>query len=238
MADLLKYFQNSYYTDLVSVVVSLFCFALCIGVPAHLKHLRLLKLYLLFYALLRICTFFRIAILQDHSLVALMGIYPDFVFTIFEFYVFIQFFKFSFEKVRSYNLILLLQIGFFSVAIYLLISDFITFRTCRMETLQDLYTIQAMFLLVPCIYYYLNVFFHMTWGSLLEKPKFWITTGLTFFMLSTLPFSTLTNYLRATNGDAYFVLYSIFNLFYCLLFLMILKAFRCTISIPIPVKNT
>ena len=93
-------------------------------------------------------------------------------------------------------------------------------------SLTNLFTIQAVSLLIICISYYIKIFKDAPDLILLNEPSFWIITGLTFFMLSTLPFSLISPYL-IRNTVLYRNLFSIFFIFYCILFLMIIRAFLC-----------
>ncbi len=93
--------------------------------------------------------------------------------------------------------------------------------------LQNVFTVQAIFLIVACISYYVDLFVKEPNFKLLNEPSFWIVTGLSFFMICTFPFSILGQILMKANYKLYLQLFSIFNIFYCLLFIMIIRSYLC-----------
>ena len=107
----------------------------------------------------------------------------------------------------------------------LLSKDIIIYNNLQFSTEAILWEFQAIVLLIPCVIYFVEIF-RSTNINLIKEPSFWIITGLSFFMLSTLPVSFLFYYI-VDNHELTYVLSSIFNLFYILLFIMITRGHLC-----------
>jgi hypothetical protein len=82
-------------------------------------------------------------------------------------------------------------------------------------------------LLIPCAFYYTEIFRLKPNLQLAQEPSFWVVTGLSFVLICTFPLSLCINYLYQTNKIVYSNLYSIFYIFYFLLFLMIIRGHLC-----------
>jgi hypothetical protein len=186
------------------------------------------RYYFLGYAILRLNTF--VCLIFFHNIQFKMTVYADFAFTIFESLLFLNFFKTVFVQPKILIAIALLQLLFLSLSIFLLISDVSLFHTIQVNTLQNLYVYQSILLLIPCSLYFTKIFLRMPRIVLQETPAFWITSGLSLFIVCTLPLSLILNYLEQTDPWTYSMLYSIFNIFYCFLFVIITRAFFCSPS--------
>lgn len=227
MENILKYSQDMFYTDLISFSLSVI--GLVISLWKHRQNPQLtplifffsgyvLDLFFNFYILQNPRVFYRLRILSD---------YIDFLDTIVEFLAFFYLIKNHIisNKIKTHlNPLLPVFIG--SVFIY-----FVYYKSSHSEIdqyfLQFTYTIQAPFLVIACVLYFIDLFTKEPKLDLSALPSFWAITGLAFFMLCTLPFSILGLYLIKTNYNLNFHLFSIFNIFYCLLFIMIIKAYLC-----------
>jgi hypothetical protein len=147
----------------------------------------------------------------------------DFIFTIIEYFVFALFLKSFLPK----KIFLLSTISFSTVALSVFIYCFTNYSGISNHHNLQLFTLQAMFLIVLCVSYFIRIFKTLAIPSLRLEPSFWITTGLTFFMISTLPYSMFSNILLESNQSLFFKLFNIYYVFYVLLFIMIIKGCVC-----------
>jgi hypothetical protein len=156
-------------------------------------------------------------------------LYSDYVFTLFEFSVFIFFFKQTLSYAFQRRVIKPLLYLYFSISVLLLITDIFEYGNLAVKTEFLLWELQAICLLIPCVFYFIEIFRNARF-YLSEKPSFWIVTGLSLFMASTLPFSIFSNYILSQSFHLTDNFCAIFNIFYCILFIMIAKAHVCKVE--------
>jgi hypothetical protein len=93
----------------------------------------------------------------------------------------------------------------------------------------DTYTlgvIEFFFLIVPCIFYFLELFSKPPEKKLLNRPSFWIATGIFFYSFISIPYFFIVNYLFKSK---YHYIFELDALLFCLpfgiSFLFLSKAF-------------
>ena len=91
-----------------------------------------------------------------------------------------------------------------------------------------LYIIQAFFILIPALLYFLELFQWPQAGSLLKIPSFWIATGVIVYFAGTLPLFVMRDFIFGRNR---FIkeptIYLINFIAYSIMFLFIAKAYLC-----------
>jgi hypothetical protein len=227
MKEAIRYLDGSFYLHLIPI---LFAF---VGLFASLKkrsnnNLKIFTLYFSAYIIsqlslyLHVCFFFKGSfkiyfVYTDY--------YLDYTFTILEFLIFTSFFRIYIRKIK--NLFEVLISSFLFISTTLVINDLISVGHPVLTSMNNLFTIQAIYILPGPILYFTSIF--KTSPSLLlwQQPTFWVAVGTAFFMVCTLPCSLVINYLIENNYTLYKQLFSIFYIFYALLFFMIIKAFLC-----------
>jgi hypothetical protein len=221
MEEFLKYLADSLYTPLATILVAIWGFIISLRNSKGI--LKIFTFYFLGFVILQGSYFFAERNIKHNPFLSHI---LDFGFTIFEFLIFVRFFWEIFSK-RIKRFLVVLSLYFLTTCIYYFVKDFNKVRALTISSLETVFIIESISLLIPCVIYYVKMF-KLKEPEPLQKDKyFWITTGLCFFILSTLPFSYLMNYLRVEQWEVYKYLYSIVYLFYCLLFIMIVKAILC-----------
>jgi len=227
MKEILKYSHEMLYTDLVSFSVAVIGLLVSVWKRNQNRQLTPLFFFFLGYVFDFLFSFF---IHQNATLLnryRILSNYIGFFYTIVEFLAFFFLIKnhLTSDKIKSF-LKPLLPVFVGPIFIY-----FIYYKISRTEIdqyfLQFTYTIQAPVLVFACVLYFMELFTKEPKLDLSSLPSFWAVTGLAFFMLCTLPFSILGLYLIKTNYNLIFQLFSIVNISYCLLFMMIIKAYLC-----------
>lgn len=161
--------------------------------------------------------------LKHHLLLGLVFLYTDILNTVIEIFIFVFVIKSSFNNSRFSKVTSVLPYVFLLYTLVILFSQPNT-RSLQ-PLLQNMFTLQACMLLIPCTFYYIELLTSKPVTPLSNQPLFWIVTGLTFCLLCTLPFSILGQYIVRSNIVLYLQLFSIYNIFYCILFAMIIKSF-------------
>jgi hypothetical protein len=153
--------------------------------------------------------------------------YTDYFFTLVELIVFSNFF---YRLIKNYSLkkgIVVINIIFAIYFIYKGVFDVNFYLGISEATQAKVYTIEAVVLLIICLIYFFQLFRDLPFSNLRDEPVFWVSAGVLFFTAGTLPYSLLENYIVTNYFSFSFSLYSIFYVFYVLLFSMIIKAYLC-----------
>jgi hypothetical protein len=223
--DWARSFYSRPFLDLILIV------AFIISVKKKNVHniLRFFPFYIsalfIVYLSLDIYLFFPIEIRRK---IIRLDFLVDHLFTLFELLIFSDFFIRLIVSRQFKVFIKFLTVLF--VLGYLLVTikhPPIFFAGSPHRTINTFYTLQAVLLIVFCIMYFIELFKKPPVLILLREPSFWITTGLFFFMSCTLPYSLLENQINHHFHEFAVELFSIFHIFYSLLFIMIIKAFLC-----------
>ena len=230
MQDLINYFKTNYFTDLLSFIAAIVTL-ICSYKNDIEKDLKLLRYYLIFYVVIKLFNYSFFMTSESNLYNRSVGeeLYKqiDFFFTIIEFSFFCVYLKPTIPKIITrVNVIV-----FFICAACLYVYQIIFYHGIAYSNTLLLFTLQTILLLSMCLAYFLSIFKIKPIISLVDDHKFWIATGLTFFMISTLPFSISSYYLIKKSIELVFNLFSIFFIFYVILFLMMIKAFSCPIKV-------
>lgn len=229
MELLLKNLKESYFTDGIAFLLAITGLIISIrGTKIHHK-MNLFILYFFSYILLKLSFYFEDFISYSFYINFWRDLtsYLDFLFTILEYFIFSIYFNRIFFSLKDRRINLIISIVFLIIAIAILIFDLMRFAMLRTQAIQNLFSVQALCLLVPCCLYYMQLFKRNIEVNLINESSFWVITGLSFFMLCTLPFSLIMTHIMNSNPALFFNLFSIFLIFYILLFSMIIRAFFC-----------
>jgi hypothetical protein len=153
--------------------------------------------------------------------------YYDYFFTLIELLVFSHFFYLTLKTPRVKKTILITVGSFIPLFFYFLINDKSVFIEISESTQSTVYTIEALILVIPAFYYFIELFKHPPKAILTNEPSFWVSTGILFFLICTLPFSLIENKLTKIDLALAVRLYAIFFIFYIILFIMIIRAYLC-----------
>lgn len=224
MKDLIRYWKVHYYTE------PLLCIVLCITLLVSLKNkkkfssLKYIPLYTITLLLVALCAIYNI----NRTVIFLFFAHHlDYFFTLLELLIFSHFYYHLINNHPIKKAIILTNLASFILYIYLLLEDK-DFHVSISEKTQNIaYTVEGVILLLICLTYLTNIFKKPSYLNLKNDPVFWISTGLFFFLTCTLPFSILENYIDKNYLNSTAWLYSIFYIFYTLLFLMIIRAYLC-----------
>ena len=148
----------------------------------------------------------------------------DNLFTLLELIIYTLFFLPLFtkkQKIISYVLI----VTYFIFFIFLTVLGNLYNRLMSFKS--EIYVVQSLIIITYCVFYYINIFTNVSRLILKKEATFWITTGVFCMLLGILPFSIAENYLMTSYRNSWIILSSIYNLFYILNFIMLIKASLC-----------
>lgn len=228
MNPLIDYLRHSLYTPLLPFLMALAALLIAFKRGRSFPTLRVFPFYFSAYLLLSLSVFATAALSEDYPhLMARLSPLLDLLLTLIEFWAFARFFRHVLVR-RRYRLGLGLVVVLFFSAVLLLVSrDFLLRHFLRQQTLQVIFIIQAIGLLLPCIAYFVGIFTYTPVSSLKDEPNFWVVTGLSFMLVCTFPLSLFLNYIELHESALYQYSFDIFYIFYSLLFFMIIRAYLC-----------
>ncbi len=225
---ILEDWSKTYYTDTLWIFCTLV--ALTLGVIYFRKE----RIHLYFILYITVCLIFIFLWTFVRVIVVPPTIFIDTINTVFSI-IEISFFYYYFnhiinsKKTKRVLNVLLVIFYFFSI-LFLLYYINSKFTIVQIRAFSfHLNIIEFFLLLLPCFAYFLELFTSETPQSdpLTQKPSFWITTGIFFYILVSLPFLIIGDKLFSNNIDIYFIMYSIHYISLSILFLCFAKAFSC-----------
>lgn len=223
MEALIKTWQSSLYVWPAAFFVTAF-FIILFFLPANRsRNIPLsIKLYLIAYGITFIVIDAGVLIRnQTDYFTYQLRHYTDYSFTITEFVLLIYYFYIRNNHSRQKKLFLYLTASFLITAIVL------SYQLPNGLAVVRLYTTQVFLLLIPCFFYFKNLFKNTTIIDISNEPSFWISTGITFFLLCTMILSLIESFLLHQKPHILAKLYPIYYVFYILMFFMFFRAYLC-----------
>lgn len=227
--SLFDYWSSSYYTIPFCILTAMIGLTLFFLKKDKRRATQIFVYYFISYVLLSLIFSASAVVInksQRHALI-IADRFSDYIFTLIEFLIFFLFFQKTLERAIHRKVLKIICFVFLLIGIILLVRDTYLKGLPQLHSTHLLFNLQVLGLLVPCIFYYVEVFRLKPMVDLFHEPSFWVTTGLIFFMICTFPLSLSTDYLYKTNQILYRSLFSLFYIFYILLFLMIIRGHLC-----------
>lgn len=226
MKEFLAYWKVDFYTGIISFFLAVAGLIVSLKKKENDK-LKPLAFFFLAYVLMESIGVINRATHLYKPLRIKIALYVDLVVTIVEFLTFFSVIRNYITNDKIKKALTPLRPLFISATTIYFIYYIIAYNLHDQYFLQIVFTIEALLLVVACSFYYIDIFTKKPKTELTQDPSFWVVTGVAFFMLCTLPFSMVGLYLVKVNFHLYVQLFAVFEVFYWILFLMIIKAYFC-----------
>lgn len=95
----------------------------------------------------------------------------------------------------------------------------------------EVYVLGNIFLILPCLFYFYELFNGSTYVNLKNHPGFWVVTGILFNNSCAIPLFLLLGLIGRTMPTYTGLIYSLNFLLYSILFSLQIKAILCTIQV-------
>lgn len=227
MNRVFEIWENSLYTDPVLFIVQIFTFIISIKKFKSSPQLKLIPLYLILFISFSAINTIMLSHPSSKNKIGEIKfeIIGNFTVTFFEFSAFAHY-AYVISKNKAFRkAILLLSFIALTMAILLISFPFHASQLITVNTLNNIYIIESILLLIICSFYFIELFSAPAILKLLKTTNFWVSSGLIFYLACTLPFTVLSNYFIQTNVALYKNLYSLIYIFYILLFVMITRGY-------------
>jgi hypothetical protein len=143
-----------------------------------------------------------------------------------ELLAFLFFFQLTLQSKLIKRLIPFLRGIFILLALLHLLNLFIFHRPISGNDMNYLGAIEFFFLIIPCFFYFAELFSKPSPVSLFRRPSFWITTGIFFYTFVSIPYYFIVEYLSKSGYQYYYELsVLLFSIPYGITFLFLSKAF-------------
>jgi len=236
MIKLKEYFEIHFYTEAVMFLTLIIALLVTITKRKRYKKLKLFPFYFGFFIVRLVLRYAQVYYygyppFVDEFFYYIDG-YLEYALVMVELLIFMHFFYHVFNRPNKKKAIKIFAIIFIIFGISRLIHDNVLHTNITISTITQMFFLEAVLLLVCCFLYFSQIFKSPPTLKLLNEPSFFVTTGLFFFFICSLPYSLFLDNL-IDYYSIYSIVFSIIYVFYILLFIMIIKAFLCK---PIKVK--
>ena len=223
MNELIEFFQENYYTSLGVIVLGLI--GINIGVKQRKKVLLLKFSHYLFLSVIQ--SLFNCLLFFKWNRSQLLIIYEVnnyiiLVFIICEVLIFGSLFLHVLK-----NKILKKCINIFQFLFPILIVSLIILVPISHKLFTAVYLAEAIFLIVPCSWYFIEMIREPVSLSPSSNSSFWVITGISFLLIVTLPYILIQDYIAEVNTRLFDKLQTLIYFAYCLFFAFIIKAYIC-----------
>jgi hypothetical protein len=222
-------FSKFYYTPLLMLIVEVTALVMAI---IYIRKTKIGKAFI-FYIAFDLCMLIVDCFLISHSGISkkFRFYFQDTTNTLIAYVELLVYFYF-FRKILEGNKIKKILTGLvviYSAIIIIFLTTKFGFVTNRYSYLAYITgVIEFIFLLVPCVYYFLHLFKANSLLRLTDRPSFWIVTGIFFFSLISIPCYLLNKYLSNNYKQLWPALQAaLYIIPFTLNFAFLIKAFLC-----------
>lgn len=227
MEHVIQMWQYNYYTELGMLLI-LFC-TLIVSIIKYKSapQLRLFPYYFISFLLLLLTAYiYKIFFigLRENLFERIDRLFNISV-TMLEFFVFSEFIYRQIQSKIFLNLIILLGSIIFIAFILVSIQGLIIINLHNYSAVNNFYLMESVILIIVCSFYFIELFKTPPLEKITNSAAFWLCTGLMFYLICTLPLTAITDYFLKTDLTLYRKFFSIFYIFYSLLFITIVIAY-------------
>lgn len=217
-----------YYTDLAMWFIELATIIVGILFVRNQRIARLFLQYLIVdFLILNISFFFVGSNLALAKLDTFLN-YANPSISLLELYVYYQYFNLILKNEKEKKFIKFL-LNIFSVLLVSFLSFGLVYPLAHLKYIS--YTISVLefiFMIMACIFYFLQLLVEESTYSLFHRPSFWIVAGIFIFSVISIPYYLLNTYLAQTKNNYRNVLIALFyNTPLIINFLFLSSAFLC-----------
>ena len=220
--------SRTYFTE--PILLSLLAITLIKSLTQrkNIEHLTLLPIYSsLFILMFAIDYVMTSRIISDRNYFSITLWSAQYLVSIVEFLTFMLYINFhTYSKANK----LILKILSGLVLSLFVITYILYFRKPaipRYFILHWLYVCQSIPILAGCIIFFTQLVRITTEFPVINRASFWVITGLSLYTICTLPISIAAPFILNKDYDLYNVLFTLIYIFYIILFIFILKAYKC-----------
>jgi hypothetical protein len=208
---------HDYFNGLI-VFVLLIAFIVSLRYYGRHRALRIVPYYIAFWFLMEGVEFYRYISPRGDPFANALDTTTAVIFTMFEFCVF-SLLVLHYIAGTGRRLAVKLNTAFFFLA-----EIFLYFRMFPRNPVPLMGMLEAAALVPPCIIYYYELFTNMNTKALNGRPSFWVVTAILYQGVFNTSLLLSMKYMGRFSDGAY----AFGILFYCTLFVLFMKAYKCS----------
>ncbi len=136
------------------------------------------------------------------------------------------FFELTLKNKLIKQSISVLRVIFIILVVAHLLNVFVLHRPITGNDMYYLGVVELLFLIVPCLFYFAELFSKPSVKGLFQRPSFWITTGVFFYAFISIPMYFIIDYLLKSKYQYYDeITWLLFSFPFGISFLFLSKAF-------------
>jgi hypothetical protein len=229
MTRLINFWSINLFIDLLLTIVLFGAFFISFTNRNKHPQLKFLPLYFASFIFLNLFHYIDTVFFEDNASVNIswMADYIDATVTLLEFLAFIYLLHCNIQSKEKRLLIKWIAIAGTTIMVIVAFTDTLIYSSIRYRSLTFIYLLESVLLLIPCLFFFYQLFTSPPKLKLIQNADFWAITGLTFYIICTFPISLVLIYFFETDYKMYLQTFIIIYVFYILLFLMIIKSYLC-----------
>jgi hypothetical protein len=228
MEKLRLLWERNWYSDLLLSVALLIVFIVSIRKRKYFPQFRFLPYYFFSFILLQ-GIFYWYYLIPEESTFAKQSLlvrrYLDISVTFIEFLSFAYFFYSILIDPRKKIITKRISQIFYIASIFIVVNFIIPSGYDSYEATTVIYLLASFAILLPCYFYYRELIILEQKIELFKSANFWMAAGVTFYSLCTLPTTLVLNYFYIADFKLYQTIFSIINVFYIVLILLVGKSY-------------
>ncbi len=233
MQELKELWYNSLFSDLmVTIILFVACYLSITNRNRHPEY-RFFPIYFFSFLLLELTfysAYFFIEGSPTFDKLDKMTYYFDILVTFIELLTFMYFFHSILKNKKSRKITVWLTLIFIFISSSLIVKDLFQRGKLYYGSSTTIYILECICFITSCVFYYKELFTGLPKVNLFQEPNFWTVSGIAFFSTCTLPITFTLNYFQKNDYLTYQTIFIVINVFYILLFLMIIKSYLCKVA--------
>ena len=224
MTELINYLAATYYLILLSLALSIL--AMFYSFQTEIDRLKPLRAYLIVYSIGLVLNMIYAATNRLTFIISKLLAFEDFAFTVFEIFVFTGI-LYKYISDRISKVIIKSIIAIYVAIIAALCIAFFNHNTENTLLVQKSYLIQAIAMLIITSIYFFDTFRNPLKNDVSNEPAFWVASAISLCLVCTIPATMLIIFSNGKDRSTLTGMYGIIHIFYGVLFVLLIRAFRC-----------
>lgn len=224
MSDLINYLASTYYLVLLSLALAIL--AIFYSFQNEIGQLKPLRLYIIAYSIGLLLNMAYVASNHLTPVVTKLLAFEDFAFTVFEIIVFTSIlYKYTSAKASKLAIKIILMI--YATITSILSIIFFSQETENTLLVQKSYLVQAIAMLLIASFYFYDTLRNPLKNDVSNEPAFWVASAISLCLVCTIPATMLIIFSNGKDRSTLTDMYGIIHIFYGVLFVLLIRAFRC-----------
>ena len=211
-----------FFCDYLMFIITIITFIVSVKYSKGQRQLKLIPYYL-GAALLQDCIYFYNYLIEGTSSVTGMQSISVNIFMVIEFIIFYHYLYHIISSPKKKLVMKFIFISFLSIILFSWIIMPFSFTHILLHSV----VLESLCLIVPCLFYFYQLFATPEQLILKNHPSFWIVTGIFFYNCCSIPIFLSATYISINLPSYLNAIFALNFILYSILFLLITRAYLC-----------